>query len=360
MKQRRTPVLAVLLAAITALASLAAAPAQAVDFDAQLTCHVKKLDSARVFGACRLKAFSTSVKKSYSPDFSKCDLVYSRKWIKVEELGGPNCLTLGDEDLVHDEIETDTDTIAALLRTGVLPTCGDGEINGREACDGADLGSASCADFGYLGGTLGCRPSCRLYDFSGCTGRSVYPATGQTASYPADLFQNPEQAVPDDGFLQTGGPLQFVDNGDGTITDVNTGLMWEKKGFEISGDHSMETKLPWSNENVGTIWDWLERINAEGGTGYAGYNDWRIPNRRELDSLIDFSRSDPAVSPVFHTGCVSHCTPTTCSCTMANDTWSSTTSAERDTLAWTVNFARGKSDDKMKGSLNAVRAVRGP
>ena len=48
-------------------------------------------------------------------------------------------------------------------------------------------------------------------------------ATGVTTSYGAG----------DDGAVQAGAPLRYRDNGDGTISDLNTGLMWEKK---IKGD----------------------------------------------------------------------------------------------------------------------------
>jgi hypothetical protein len=355
------PLMATGLALGLGLGLALATPAAAFDPDARRTCHVKKLDAARIYGACRLKTISKAVKKDFTPDFFKCDRTYGLKWTKVEEIGGTDCLTLADEEIVREEIVTDTTTVASLLATGLLPTCGDGERNGREACDGADLGSATCADFGYLGGTLACAASCRLYDVTACTGRSVYPATGQTVSYPALLFGVPfEEPVPDDGFMRSGGPLAFIDNGDGTITDTNTGLMWEKKGAGISGDHNVDTTYAWSNENTGTIWDWIDRVNSEGGTGYAGYNDWRIPNRRELDSLVDMSRSGPSVSPEFHSGCLAPCPPTTCSCTLRNDYWSSTTAAHRDNLAWTVEYDRGKSNDRLKGSKRAVRAVRGP
>src|SRR5437899_1127498 len=46
----------------------------------------------------------------------------------------------------------------------------------------------------------------------------AFPATGQTTSFHAG----------DDGATQAGAPLSYTDNGDGTITDENTGLMWEK------------------------------------------------------------------------------------------------------------------------------------
>src|SRR5207249_1162614 len=40
--------------------------------------------------------------------------------------------------------------------------CGNGVINGREECDGADLGGRTCATLGFTGGTLGCTSACRL------------------------------------------------------------------------------------------------------------------------------------------------------------------------------------------------------
>jgi hypothetical protein len=48
--------------------------------------------------------------------------------------------------------------------------CGDGAITGNEVCDpnGNLLGGASCINEGYIGGVLGCRPSCLAYDFSNC------------------------------------------------------------------------------------------------------------------------------------------------------------------------------------------------
>jgi len=67
----------------------------------------------------------------------------------------------------------------------------------------------------------------------------------------------------------------FVDNGDGTISDNATGMMW-------SQDDSGE----------GMIWedalDWVHQKNKE---EYLGYSDWRLPNAKELQSIVDYSRS---------------------------------------------------------------------
>ena len=81
------------------------------------------------------------------------------------------------------------------------------------------------------------------------------------------------------------GVNDFVDNGDGTITDQATGLMWQRSD-------SGET-LNWA----GTL-AYCESLD------YAGYDDWRLPNAKELQSIVDYSRSpqttgSAAIDPVF-------------------------------------------------------------
>ena len=80
----------------------------------------------------------------------------------------------------------------------------------------------------------------------------------------------------------------FVDNGDGTITDEATGLMWAQ-----------------SDSGVGMTWEealtWVQQMNEE---NYLGYSDWRLPNAKELQSLVDYTRSpdttdSAAIDPVF-------------------------------------------------------------
>lgn len=80
------------------------------------------------------------------------------------------------------------------------------------------------------------------------------------------------------------GKNNFVDNGDGTISDLATGLMWIKKDSDAM---KWEEALEWS-ENL----------------DYAGYTDWRLPNIKELQSIVDYSRSpdttnSPAIDPIF-------------------------------------------------------------
>ena len=241
--------------------------------------------------------------------------------------------------------------------------CGNGVINGQEQCDPPDYGGASCGTLGFnLDGTVGCTAACQ-YDVSGCECQEASAAaTGQTTAYQADKndgILGPVD-VPDDGWVEAGATLAYVDNGDGTITDLNTGLMWEKKSDD-SGLHDKDGLLLWSgNGNQETIWDWLDDVNAQGGTGFAGYSDWRIPNLRELQSIIDYRRYNPSVDPVFNTNCTGGCTVTTCSCTRASGYWSSTTYADTPDIAWSVNFTSGfVKYDSFKDFDLRVRAVRG-
>jgi hypothetical protein len=79
---------------------------------------------------------------------------------------------------------------------------------------------------------------------------------------------------------------KFVDNGDGTITDRATGLMWQQ------GD---------SEEGL----NWQEGLEYAEGLSLAGYDDWRMPNAKELQSIVDYTRSPAttgtaAIDPVFN------------------------------------------------------------
>jgi len=173
-------------------------------------------------------------------------------------------------------------------------------------------------------------------------------ATGQTASAKAG----------DDGDIQAGAPLRYVDNGNGTITDLNTGLMWEKMcsedppGGTCPAEHSVDMVYNWS--------DAFDVKVASLNTGsFAGYDDWRVPNVKELQSLVDFDVIDPAVDAAFSSGCVDPCSVAACSCTAADGYWSSTLLATFPTYAWGVFFGIGTVDGVDGTDTLRVRAVRG-
>jgi hypothetical protein len=177
------------------------------------------------------------------------------------------------------------------------------------------------------------------------------------ADEPAETAKSTEKAA---------AKARYVDNGDGTVTDRTTGLMWEKKCKGCGGPHDVDEKYHWSGDGkVETIWDWLDRVNAEGGAGLAGHGDWRIPNIKELVSIIDYDRFDPALDDAFHQddkgACADGCDDTSdeaCSCTAIDLYWTATTFSDFPAHALIVDVGFGFVDDRLKTNRHHVRAVR--
>ena len=78
----------------------------------------------------------------------------------------------------------------------------------------------------------------------------------------------------------------YVDNSDGTITDMNTGLMWQQS-FDHNNDGSIDVKDKLSYSELLSL--------VSNGVSFAGYTDWRLPSIKEMYSLILFSGRD--ISP---------------------------------------------------------------
>ncbi len=188
------------------------------------------------------------------------------------------------------------------------------------------------------------------------------PATGQTETFPASSRDGRSLPVFDDGRVRAGAPLSYRDNGDGTVTDLNTALVWEKKCTGCEGLHDVGARFPWSADGeTETVWDWLAGVNSEDGRGLAGYTDWRIANVTELLGIVDYGAVDPAVSGAFHgTLCDRRCTDTdrpSCSCTGAGEYWTSTTFSDFPAHAYAVFFGKGLVNDRVKTGSRHVRAA---
>ena len=100
-----------------------------------------------------------------------------------------------------------------------------------------------------------------------------------------------------------------------------------------------------------------------GGAGFAGKADWRVPNRKELESIVDASRFNPALPAVFANACASGCTAAICSCTGSLlHYWTSTSVAAAPTdFAWSMLPSSGAMQaSSRKTAFGHVRAVRGP
>jgi hypothetical protein len=127
---------------------------------------------------------------------------------------------------------------------------------------------------------------------------------------------------------QHSGLWQMVDNHDGTVTDTATGLMWQK-------------------DEAGEM-DWTTALTYCENLQLATHDDWRLPNRNELQSIVDYTYSNPAIDRALFPEA------------KPSIYWSSTTKADDPEFAWYVNFSDGYIFGKHDKTNNYyVRAVRG-
>jgi hypothetical protein len=103
------------------------------------------------------------------------------------------------------------------------------------------------------------------------------------------------------------------------------------------------------------------KIAALNTAKFAGYSDWRLPNIRELNSIVNYETPypGPVLSTLFDTACNQGCTVLTCSCSRADNYWSSTSDAGNPFYTWAVSFSNGSVNDLLKTYSFYVRAVRG-
>jgi hypothetical protein len=137
----------------------------------------------------------------------------------------------------------------------------------------------------------------------------------------------------------------FVDNGDGTVTDKSTGLMWQQT---TTSNRTWEQALNYC-ENLILNNDGQWTSNTPNASG-AKYSDWRLPNANELQSIVDYSRFSPTIGTTFFPGTAA---------SYSSYYWSSTPYVNDTTIAWFVGFGYGNVGFGLKTDSNYVRAVRG-
>jgi hypothetical protein len=212
-----------------------------------------------------------------------------------------------------------------MTETGLDSTC-----NTNLTCDQSILnGSKTCVTQGFFGGTLKCG-SGGMFDTSGCFA------------------------------------TRFTDNGDGTITDHQTGLMWEQAtgtvGTTLTSPPVTDVNNTYTWSSTGTAPDgtaftsFLGTLNNGAAlfnnghpspiTGcFANHCDWRMPSIVELQGIVNASDS-PTIDPIFGP-------------TQSGHYWSATTLATDASSAWGVDFSiAGLSADPKAGVNDYVRAVR--
>jgi hypothetical protein len=163
------------------------------------------------------------------------------------------------------------------------------------------------------------------------TGRLYLPRTGQTTSYRDH----------DDGYYETGFPhaTRFVANGNNTVFDRATGLTWVADPSQLGG--------VWGTPGSPSQMTWNDAIDNCAALSHGGMTDWRLPNKVELESIVDLSQSSPAIDT------------STFPNTQSQYYWASTARAANTTWAWEVQFSTGYDYYTAKTDSRYVRPVRG-
>ena len=138
---------------------------------------------------------------------------------------------------------------------------------------------------------------------------------------------------------------RFTPQGDGTVLDTQTNLIWKRcsEGQVWNGSTSNCTGSASTYTWQGAL-DAAQTLNNSGG--YAGKTDWRLPNIKELSSIVELRCYAPAINlSVFPD-------------TNASVVWSSSPNAYDGSYAWSVVFYDGYDNASSKIYNWRVRLVR--
>jgi hypothetical protein len=185
---------------------------------------------------------------------------------------------------------------------------------------GSQTGTAYCSTYLALVPKTG-QHVCYKYD--GTTGTIACPAEGQPG-------------YGQDGFYQWGVKLDISTNrfsewGSDVVQDNLTGLMWAQDGG-----------IP--------ARDWEDALSYCDTLNLGGHTDWRLPNVKELLTLIDYGNSNPAL-PTGYNGYFTNIA--------VASYWSSTTTIHATNQAWAVHFWAGETKMPAKTENHRVLPVRG-
>jgi hypothetical protein len=140
--------------------------------------------------------------------------------------------------------------------------------------------------------------------------------------------------------LPTSPDAGFTIHGDGTATHKATGLMWMRCSLGQTWDG--KTCL-----GKAAAYPWGIALRSAETSEFAGYTDWRVPNKNELETIFEGACGFPAIN-----GRVFPSTP-------AAFFWSSSPYAGQDNGAWSLDFGYGSVNASVKNGSLHVRLVRG-
>jgi hypothetical protein len=326
---------------LTAMLFLFAATAAHAKTTPTQACAAAKNKAAGKYAACLQTAAGNFAANGDTPKFTtargKCRGAFLKAWSKADAKAAKAGVACGDAPLTVDAFDESVDAQSIVLGQALagqgLRRCGDNVRAGSEQCDGPDLGGETCVTQGLALGALRCGSGC-LLDTSGCFA------------------------------------TRYTDNGDGTVTDHQTGLQWEQKTDsddtqDFTDPHDADNTYQVSAAGGGTLpdgsafTDFLVRLNGASDDGsatlsgcFAGHCDWRLPTIADLQSIVDGGLgqcgggSGPCIDPAFGP-------------TKANGYWSST-SYQYGAFALFAYMDSPTFSSSYRTSPFFVRAVRAP
>lgn len=121
----------------------------------------------------------------------------------------------------------------------------------------------------------------------------------------------------------------FNDNGNDTITDFATGLMWQQSDAHNNSTRTHDQAIAYCND-----------------LSLTGNGNWRVPEVKELSTIVDYRRFSPSIESAYFPE------------TISEFYWSASSYANDNSLAWLINFNGGLVTTDNKTNAYYVRCVR--
>jgi hypothetical protein len=134
---------------------------------------------------------------------------------------------------------------------------------------------------------------------------------------------------------------QFIQYNNGTVEDTKTGLMWMQ--CSVGQSYNSETK---SCDNAAQQMTWQQALKTAQGTSFVDFNDWHLPDYKQLATIVERQCVDAAVNSVLFPN------------TPPENYWTNTSSIATADHAWAYAFYSGKNNLKSKQADVYVRLVR--
>jgi hypothetical protein len=235
----------------------------------------------------------------------------------------PYCSTAGMVCAGTTSVATCALDVQGCAYASVTAACTNGACSAGACCTNAcTTASTQCAPTSSTSYQT-CGPSgsgCTVWSTSACSGSLVCERSGGVSCVDPTWAEWP---MPNSQVESSGGAPNlesYTDNGDGTVTDNVTGLVWQKA---TAANQSQAGAITYcTNLSLG------------------GFSDWRVPSIVEIVSLVDTSHSGPAIDTAYFPG------------TQSTAYWTSSSTQ------WNVDFIDGSSGFSGASSLFPVRCVR--